>query len=177
MRQQQYQQQLLYQQQQMQQQQPLVPQPTAYGSNNPFSAFAPPAATPPVPAPQPQLQPQATYTPPPQASPARQSAQPRLPKDDGKNAELARLLAAGGGLDTFGNIGSTRMPAYVTPSLHRANVCLDNSLSALAPSTRRPPAHGPTRSDSRIRSARPSRSLQASSSRLRRYVFPLVRHT
>ena len=106
-----YQQQL--QQQQQQQPQPLVPQPTAYGSNNPFSAFAPAVSTPPP-------LPQATYNPPvevaasPAPSPMKQPSQQRPPKDDGKNAELARLLAAGGGLDTFGNIGNTRMPAYVS---------------------------------------------------------------
>lgn len=112
MRQQAYQQQLYMQQNQ---QQPLVPQPTAYGSNNPFAAFAPtPSVSPPPPLPSSNSF--SNFAPPPVApapapSPARQQAQ-RPQRDDGKHAELARMLAGGreDGLDTFGNIGNMRVP-------------------------------------------------------------------
>ncbi|SCV68312.1 BQ2448_433 [Microbotryum intermedium] len=113
------QQQYMYQQQMAQQQQALQPQPTAFGANNPFAAFAAP--------PQQQQQPQTTFndnfasaTPPRQPSPPpamqpQQTAQParqRPPKDDGKHAELAKVLAGGreDGLDTFGNVGNMRIP-------------------------------------------------------------------
>jgi hypothetical protein len=35
------------------------------------------------------------------------------PKDDGQHAKLAALLASGGGVDTFGNEGTMRVPVYV----------------------------------------------------------------
>lgn len=113
MRQQAYQQQLMMQQQQ--QQQPLVPQPTAYGSNNPFAAFAPtPTASPPPPLPQ-----STSFSnfQPPVPAPVQQqpTQQQRPPRNDGKHAELAKMLAGGreDGLDTFGNIGNMRVPVCV----------------------------------------------------------------
>lgn len=113
---------MAYQAQMAQQQpQPVLPQPTAFGTNNPFAAFAP------TPSPAPQQQPQQTGA----VSPARVASPPapvaaapapstspfraRPPKDDGQHAELARLLAAGreDGIDTFGNMGNLRVPMYV----------------------------------------------------------------
>lgn len=126
---QQYQMQMSQQQQQMQ---PLQPQPTAFGSNNPF-AFSQPQQ-------QPQQQP-SFQQPPPQSSvpigdllggdsgppapkqqeaptpqpPQQQQQQPAKgpPRvkvsDDPRYAELNRMLASGEGVDTFGNIGDMRL--------------------------------------------------------------------
>ena len=116
MQQQAYLQQQQQQQQALQQQhtmQPLVPQPTAFGSNNPFAAFGgPPAAS----SPQPQFQ---SQTPPPPRqeapSPAPVSNAPkRTNAADQQHAQLAAMLGSGGsGVDTFGNIGSLRIPVCV----------------------------------------------------------------
>ncbi|KAL8283226.1 hypothetical protein RQP46_006004 [Phenoliferia psychrophenolica] len=110
-RQQQYQQYLLSQQQQ---QQPLVPQPTAFGSNNPFAAFAPaPTSSPPPPLPQSNSFSNFQPTPAPAPAPIAPTPTAQRPqRDDGKHAHLANLLAGGreDGLDTFGNIGNMRVP-------------------------------------------------------------------
>ncbi|KAK4054828.1 hypothetical protein OIV83_000752 [Microbotryomycetes sp. JL201] len=118
LQQQQYEAQMAYQAQMaQQQQQPILPQPTAFGTNNPFAAFAP------TPSPAPQM-PQQTGAPSPARAPSPPSAatnapapsqspfRARPPKDDGKHADLARMLAAGreDGIDSFGNIGNLRVP-------------------------------------------------------------------
>ncbi|KAM0793155.1 hypothetical protein ACM66B_000630 [Microbotryomycetes sp. NB124-2] len=118
LQQQQYEAQMAYQAQlAQQQQQPILPQPTAFGTNNPFAAFAPtPSPAPPqqtgAPArvPSPSQQPQ--QAPAPSQSPFRASPAARPPKDDGKHADLARMLAAGreDGIDSFGNVGNLRVP-------------------------------------------------------------------
>ncbi|KAK0521634.1 hypothetical protein OC835_006830 [Tilletia horrida] len=115
--------------QNMMTQQPIQPQPTAFGSNNPFAfqqqqqqqqqqpashnvpvgnlfsidetpATQQPAAQPaPAPAPAPAPQPQ-----------QQQQQQPPRAKVNGDErfAELNRLLASGEGVDTFGNVGDQR---------------------------------------------------------------------
>lgn len=121
---QQYQQMMAQQQPQQQQQQPLQPQPTAFGSKNPF-AFSQPQQQP--------MQPQQTsfqvqQQPPPQSSVpvadllggqepeatlAPQKQKQQIPKiktsSNPRYAELNRLLASGEGIDTFGNIGDMRL--------------------------------------------------------------------
>lgn len=107
---------------QQQQQNALFPQPTGYGSNNPFAprqaqpqqtSLFPSEPTPSfVPVPvvsQQQEQPaQAAAS----AAPQQTSRpfQPAPPKDDGQFSGLANLLARGreDGLDTFGNTGAMR---------------------------------------------------------------------
>lgn len=112
--QQQYQQ---YMQQQAQMQPAIAPQATGFGSNNPFAAFsAPPAASPPPPLPTSNSFSNFQSTPAPvAAAPAPSPQAQRPPRDDGKHAHLANLLAGGreDGLDTFGNIGNMRVPVYV----------------------------------------------------------------
>ncbi|WFD36590.1 hypothetical protein MCUN1_003473 [Malassezia cuniculi] len=117
-----------YQQQLMSMQQPLQPQPTSFGSNNPwlsqtFSPSAPAAA--PAPAPEQTQAPAPTQTPgtaavdtlisfddpepqQPAAAPAAPSGPPRV-KTSNAYPELDRLLASGDGIDTFGNTGEMRM--------------------------------------------------------------------
>ncbi|BGP12611.1 hypothetical protein JCM10213_008747 [Rhodosporidiobolus nylandii] len=116
------QQQMLYAQQlQQQQQQPqqLQPQPTGFGANNPFAAFASPPPQTSSPAPQTSYQP----PPPESAAPApapvpEQSLTPQRTgprfkaSGDAKHSELAQMLASGSGLDTFGNVGNARMPVW-----------------------------------------------------------------
>ncbi|KAI0247523.1 hypothetical protein BJV78DRAFT_908543 [Lactifluus subvellereus] len=130
---------LLSQQQQQQQQQEflvaqaqqqarLVPQATAFGSNNPFAAAASPASS--AASPQPPVQslsnfslpstyesheppPRRDYTPESQSAPAPspQSTPKRgQTRADQEHAHLANLFAArdGDGVDTFGNVGSLR---------------------------------------------------------------------
>ncbi|CED82952.1 Equilibrative nucleoside transporter protein [Phaffia rhodozyma] len=109
--------------QQQQQQQQLFPQPTGYGSNNPFAAgFTGQQQAPPpmptmssfnsnnnFPVDTSSLSATATsFTP---SSPANVA---KPVKNDGENSRLAMLLANGrdGGLDTFGNVGNLRMPAH-----------------------------------------------------------------
>lgn len=111
---------------------PVHPQMTSYGSNNPFASFA---SSTPSPAPAPARAPSAppssfsfndyaahsTATPPPPL-PAQTTAnaeafrKPAPKKDDGQHAKLAALLAAGGGIDTFGNEGNLRVPMCVFPA-------------------------------------------------------------
>lgn len=120
------QQQMMYMQQQQQQpaQQPIQAQPTGFGANNPFAAFAaPPTSSSPAPPPQQQQQPQ-QYQPEPEPAPALQPApQQQQPQrtggrykanGDAQHGELARMLAGGreDGLDTFGNIGASRVPVW-----------------------------------------------------------------
>lgn len=124
------QQQLMYaqqlQQSQQQQQQPIQPQPTGFGANNPFAAFASngpqsqpspqpqPQRQPSPPLPVPQIQQQQQAPPPPQQVQPQRTG-PRFRADgDGKHGELAKMLAGGreDGLDTFGNIGSSRVPVW-----------------------------------------------------------------
>ncbi|GAA5995121.1 hypothetical protein JCM5350_002772 [Sporobolomyces pararoseus] len=121
------QQQMLYAQQlaqSQQQQQPIQPQATGFGANNPFAAFASSSS----PAPQSQAQPQPirepSPPPPPQPQPQPQQQEttiqpqrtgPRFRADgDSKHGELAKMLAGGreDGLDTFGNVGSSRVPVW-----------------------------------------------------------------
>ncbi|GAA6061033.1 hypothetical protein JCM10212_004607 [Sporobolomyces blumeae] len=123
------QQQMLYAQQlaqQQQQQQPIVAQPTGFGANNPFAAFAssgPAQGQTSAPSPPPQQQQPQRVASPPREKPIQQqqpTVQPqrtggRYKADgDAKHAELARMLAGGreGGLDTFGNVGSARVPVW-----------------------------------------------------------------
>lgn len=107
------QQQMMYAQQQAQQQpqQPIQAQPTGFGANNPFAAFAaPPPSSSPAPPPQ-QQQPQQTgfessFQPAPAPAPAP-APEPQQPQrtggggarfkatGDDKHGELARMLAAG----------------------------------------------------------------------------------
>jgi len=105
------QQQMQQMQYMQQQQQPLVPQPTAFGSNNPFAAFSSPS-----PAPQP-IQSQVTGFAPQQTSPPMPStafapsspAPKRQNQADTQHANLAAALATGSGVDTFGNAGDLRL--------------------------------------------------------------------
>jgi len=116
---------------QAQQQARLVPQPTAFGSNNPFAATSSPAP-PPVPSPQQPAQsslsnfslpstyeshtppPRQNYSPSPRPAPApspKSTTPLRGPtRTDQEHANLANLFAArdGDGVDTFGNIGALR---------------------------------------------------------------------
>lgn len=122
MMQQQYQQQQQQQQflmaQQTAAQQPLQPQPTAFGSNNPFAAFSQPPQQPSFqqstsPAPQqpsvPEL-PRPSSQPPPTA-PAGQAFPKRKNENDERHAQLAAMLGSGGsGVDTYGNVGNLRVP-------------------------------------------------------------------
>jgi len=131
LQQQQYMQQQQYQQHLMaQQQQPMMPQQTAYGSNNPFAAFTqqtaqaqspmPTAAETPA-QPQAQTQPQAAPAQSPSPAPAmngsgsqmgmQATGAPRMRVDDAKHANLAQALASGDGQDTFGNTGNLRYGA------------------------------------------------------------------
>ncbi|KAK0551226.1 hypothetical protein OC846_003365 [Tilletia horrida] len=108
--------------QQMMTQQPIQPQPTAFGSNNPFAFGGSGPSTQqqqphnvpvgnlfsvdenPSPAPQPQPQP-----PPPQPVQQTQQQPPRVKvNNDDRFAELNRMLASGDGVDTFGNVGEQR---------------------------------------------------------------------
>ncbi|KAL7411757.1 hypothetical protein BDY24DRAFT_394736 [Mrakia frigida] len=128
----------LYQQQleAQQQQQRLVAQPTGYGSNNPFAmGFQPQQQQqpqqqylPPSPAPQPVSTP-IFQNPPPQQAPPSPARQQRPTKSDGENARLAALLANGreDGLDTFGNIGSLRVPGA------RQNTGVNNPFGRASP--------------------------------------------
>lgn len=119
---QQYQQ--LMTQQQMPVQQPLQPQPTAYGSNNPF-AFSQPQQQqqPQQPPREPVLQmpsqmPQSSSIPTGDllgddqetAAPVAQQPQAAANKfsSDPRFKELDRMLASGDGIDTFGNTGDLR---------------------------------------------------------------------
>ncbi|KAL9936368.1 hypothetical protein V8E36_004436 [Tilletia maclaganii] len=106
--------------QQMMTQQPIQPQPTAFGSNNPFAfqqqqqapqsnvpvgnLFSIDESSTPAPAPAPIQQ----QAPPPQ--PQQQQPQPPRVKvnNDDRFAELNRMLASGDGVDTFGNVGDQR---------------------------------------------------------------------
>lgn len=121
------QQQMLYAQQLAQsQQQPIQPQATGFGANNPFAAFASPSSSSPAPpTPQPTVQPQREPSPPIfQQQPQQQQPQPQQPQRTGgprfraggdeKHGDLARMLAGGreDGLDTFGNVGNTRVPVW-----------------------------------------------------------------
>ncbi|KAG7834735.1 hypothetical protein KL942_001640 [Ogataea angusta] len=102
------QQQLLLQQQQQQQQQQQVPLKT--GSNNPFAHL------------QQQQQPQQQQVPSQPAKPAEQGQQQEplrqtptgIQKMNEQYSKLNALLATGTGVDTFGNIGDTRIPAQHT---------------------------------------------------------------
>ncbi|GAA5968676.1 hypothetical protein JCM8115_003676 [Rhodotorula mucilaginosa] len=122
------QQQMMYMQQQQQQpnQQPIQAQPTGFGANNPFAAFAPQASPSPAPPP-PQQEPasngfESSYRPEPAPAPAPvQEQQPQRTGGgryktggDERHSELARMLAGGreDGLDTFGNVGATRVPVW-----------------------------------------------------------------
>ncbi|GAA5972204.1 hypothetical protein JCM11641_002357 [Rhodosporidiobolus odoratus] len=120
------QQQMLYAQQLAQQpQQPIQPQATGFGANNPFAAFAspPPSSSPAPPVPQTSYQPPppqpepaaAASSPAPQTALAPQRTGPRFKAaGDAKHSELAQMLAGGreDGLDTFGNIGASRVPVW-----------------------------------------------------------------
>lgn len=98
-----------------QQQQQLAPQPTSFGSNNPWlAADSAPEPEPPR-APQPEPEP-ATDTlisldgpaePAPTQAPQHKGP-PRV-KVSNAHPELDRLLASGDGIDTFGNQGDLRM--------------------------------------------------------------------
>ncbi|KDN45452.1 ENTH-domain-containing protein [Tilletiaria anomala UBC 951] len=122
---QQYQQLMMQQTAQPQQQHPqqIRPQPTAFGSNNPFANFGGTSqqqqsqhnvpvgdlfSSEPQQPPQQQQEQQQ-----PQAAPAQQPASPIGPpkvKTDQSDrfSELNRLLASGDGIDTFGNTGDLR---------------------------------------------------------------------
>ena len=106
-------------------QQPIQPQPTAFGSNNPFafSQQQQPQAQQQTPR-QPQLQmsqpvptadllgdePQQQPPPPQQQQPAQQTPQPATNKfaQDPRFQQLNQMLASGDGIDTFGNTGALR---------------------------------------------------------------------
>ncbi|KZT33123.1 ENTH-domain-containing protein [Sistotremastrum suecicum HHB10207 ss-3] len=95
-----------------QQQQQLQPQPTGFGSNNPFAlgnfGGGSPQPQPPVPSLSPNIGSLNTNGPSPQPQPQSQPA-PRPPKDDGQHAHLANLFAnRDDGLDSFGNTGLLR---------------------------------------------------------------------
>lgn len=115
------QQQMMYMQQQQQQPQlqPIQAQPTGFGANNPFAAFAAPpsASTSPAPPPpqpeQPPQQPEPAPAPVQQQQPQRTGGRYKANGDE-QHGELARMLAGGreDGLDTFGNVGTARMPVW-----------------------------------------------------------------
>ncbi|ESW99838.1 hypothetical protein KL918_001223 [Ogataea parapolymorpha] len=103
------QQQLLLQQQQQQQQQQQIPLKT--GSNNPFAHLQ-----------QQQQQQQQQQAAPQSAKPVEQAQQQEplrqtptgIQKMNEQYSKLNALLATGTGVDTFGNIGDTRIPAQHT---------------------------------------------------------------
>lgn len=120
---QQYQQMMSQQQQQIQH--PLQPQPTAFGSNNPFAftqQHQPQQQAPIQQLPQ-QAAPQSSVpvadllggtetdaTPQAPQQSQQQQQQPRVKiSNDPRHAELNRLLASGEGIDTFGNFGDMRL--------------------------------------------------------------------
>lgn len=132
--QQQQQQEYLRQQQLLQQQQQasLLPQPTGYGSNNPFApkqpqsslldpqpgssfnnSFLPVPQTTTSQTPSPSFTQQQPLTP---SSPPKSTIKPAwqapVRADDGNHADLANLIGRGreDGLDTFGNVGNLRVP-------------------------------------------------------------------
>ncbi|KAG0140275.1 hypothetical protein CROQUDRAFT_665409 [Cronartium quercuum f. sp. fusiforme G11] len=118
---------------------PIQPQMTSYGSNNPFAQFSsqpsnyaqqavasPPPRAPSAPPstfsfsdysslslsnhqPAPPMPPKTVANEEAFRRPQANSKPPQA-KDDGQHAKLAALLAAGGGLDTFGNEGNLRVP-------------------------------------------------------------------
>jgi len=114
--------------QQMSQQQQLIPQPTGFGSNNPFAptqqqappplpSFSPSSQPPPVfnlpgtydgGSPQPSFQ---SSSPSPQAQtpPTQGGSRFKVKVNDGENTHLASLFAnRDDGQDTFGNTGALR---------------------------------------------------------------------
>lgn len=106
-----------YQYMMMQPTQPLAPQPTSFGSNNPWlqtqaSSPAPAPASAPAPAPAPASEPTDTLINldgPEEPAPAPQPRGPPRVKLSDKHAELDHLLASGEGIDTFGNTGDMRL--------------------------------------------------------------------
>ncbi|WFD22271.1 hypothetical protein MEQU1_000937 [Malassezia equina] len=104
-----------YQYMMTQQPQPLMPQPTNFGSNNPWLQASTASSTPaPAPQPAPQPAPEPTDTlinldGPEEPAPAPKPSGPPRVKLSEKHAELDRLLASGDGVDTFGNTGDMRL--------------------------------------------------------------------
>lgn len=105
-------------QQQQQQQQPLMPQPTSFGSNNPWLN---PNPSPAAPAPEPAQEVEEddktdtliSLDVPAEPAPKPKPAGPPKVKTSNAHPELDRLLASGDGVDTFGNTGEMRMgPNY-----------------------------------------------------------------
>ncbi|WFD18684.1 hypothetical protein MCAP1_000891 [Malassezia caprae] len=102
-----------YQYMMTQQPQPLAPQPTSFGSNNPWLQTSAPSPAPePEPAPTPAPAPTDTLINldgPEEPEPAPKPSGPPRVKLSDKHAELDRLLASGDGIDTFGNTGDMRL--------------------------------------------------------------------
>jgi epsin len=99
-------------QQQQQQQTALAPQPTGFGSRNPFALGSTPSPAPPVPAISPTISPPPTNVQQfqnPSPSPALASNPPAVKTRPDENTALAALFAnRDGGIDTFGNYGNLR---------------------------------------------------------------------
>lgn len=100
-----------------QQQQPLMPQPTNFGSNNPWLNPTPtPTQSEPKPEPVQESKPDdktdtlISFDTPAEPAPAppKPSGPPKV-KISNAHPELDRLLASGDGVDTFGNTGDMRM--------------------------------------------------------------------
>lgn len=68
--------------------------------------------------------------------PDRQQVQSVPPKNDGEHAKLAALLAAGGGVDTFGNEGTMRVP--IGSPFHPSNRLASQKTGAAGGSTSNP---------------------------------------
>jgi epsin len=134
-----------YAAQQVPQQQQMMPEPAQRlepvktGSNNPFAAFGnfnnnaqqrpfQPAAAPTLAEMQARQQPQqpafASYT--------ATMNQNRPVKDDGKHADLAALIGAGTGTDTFGNSGDMRVARHHTSSQAFMNSAGKSQLGGVA---------------------------------------------
>lgn len=108
-----------YQYMMTQQQQPLMPQPTSFGSNNPWLNPSAPSMSKPEPEPEPEPaneidQNDKTDTlisldVPTDPAPKPKPSGPPKVKISNAHPELDRLLASGDGVDTFGNTGDMRM--------------------------------------------------------------------
>ncbi|KAH9007855.1 ENTH-domain-containing protein [Lactarius deliciosus] len=164
----QQQQEYLAAQAQAQQQARLVPQPTAFGSNNPFAAVSSPAP-PPVPSPQQQPaqsplsnfslpstyeshapSPRQNYSPSPQPQTAPSPKPSPLrgqTRTDQEHAHLASLFAArdGDGIDTFGNVGALRFGQTEHGKLvaQKTGVQPQNSFNPFAPQQQQQQAQNP----------------------------------
>lgn len=99
-------------------------EPVKTGSNNPFAQFGlnnqqqAPFQPKQAPLSQPQRPAESAFA----QYQQQQALKPQRTRDDGRHADLAALIGAGTGADTFGNTGETRLAAH-----HTANQAFMNS--------------------------------------------------